>query len=136
MFVRIHMGCVPPPGLTYVTSGFCDPSPPPPLPHPLASAAGYPPSAHLLRGPLVVEPRSGALVLNGVPGTGTLQVYDPVLRVHVADIDVRITTPPGRWSSHTITQPSPPMSPLVTARSPTHTPPHTHPNTLLYYSHP
>ncbi len=42
----------------------------------------------MLQGPLAVEPRSGALVLNGVPGTGTLQVFDPLLRVHVADIDV------------------------------------------------
>ena len=34
------------------------------------SAGGFPSNAHALRGPLVVEPRTGALVLNGVPGTG------------------------------------------------------------------
>jgi NET1-associated nuclear protein 1 (U3 small nucleolar RNA-associated protein 17) len=50
--------------------------------------SGYQGQARSLIGRLVTEPRTGCLVLDGVPNSGQLQMFDPLAGVHVGSVEV------------------------------------------------
>lgn len=47
-----------------------------------------PPAARTLRGPLVMHPRTGAVLFNTSDNTGSLQLYEPLSGTHVGSVDV------------------------------------------------